>query len=90
MACLGGSRPPPFYYEIWSTCSCIYARTPMRRHSAGGPRGPQDGARGPQQCARRGPRGSTRTDSSSLPPQEAPGGSTAPPEASRAPQEAPT
>eukprot|EP00959_Pyramimonas_sp_CCMP1952_P448116 9383346-Pyramimonas_sp.AAC.1 len=21
MACLGGSRPPPLYYEIWSTCS---------------------------------------------------------------------
>eukprot|EP00959_Pyramimonas_sp_CCMP1952_P020305 428417-Pyramimonas_sp.AAC.1 len=19
MACLGGSRPPPFYYEIWSS-----------------------------------------------------------------------
>eukprot|EP00959_Pyramimonas_sp_CCMP1952_P308668 6460296-Pyramimonas_sp.AAC.1 len=19
MACLGGSRPPPFYYEVWST-----------------------------------------------------------------------
>eukprot|EP00959_Pyramimonas_sp_CCMP1952_P028053 588734-Pyramimonas_sp.AAC.1 len=24
MACLGGSRPPPFYYEIWSTRSHGY------------------------------------------------------------------
>eukprot|EP00959_Pyramimonas_sp_CCMP1952_P287798 6018712-Pyramimonas_sp.AAC.1 len=38
MACLGGSRPPPFYYEIWSIFFCARARavcalTPKERRA---------------------------------------------------------
>eukprot|EP00959_Pyramimonas_sp_CCMP1952_P226710 4740239-Pyramimonas_sp.AAC.1 len=48
MACLGGSRPPPFYYEIWSNPCSFKMMCPQ------GPdeRCPLTSGRRPSRCGR--------------------------------------